>query len=189
MKTFGKNSGMTMVEMGVVLVIAAIVMTGMLSAYTDGIRYWRSASEKSMLYNEGSTALIKISKWIRGSSFIRIKSMSGLPNARLELRYPSSTSSAEFYFVESDKSLKWNDQTEGRNQFNKTLLPEVRFRTGGYDDEPYLYVKQLRFLPLDDIGQGSPQLVGYSLVKIEMVLEDQKGDTLYLSSVASKRNK
>ena len=187
-KAFGE-AGLTLVEMAVVMIIAAIVMTGMLVAYTDGISYWRSTSDRMVLYNEGSTALALMSKWIRISNFIKIKSMSGFPDSKLELGYNNTSWGAEFYFMEANNEVRWNDQTEGRNKFNMTLLPEVKFRGSRPNEEPYLRVKNLKFTPLDDIGQGSPQLVGYSLVKIELVLQDPDGDTLYLSSVASKRNK
>jgi hypothetical protein len=178
-----------MVEMGVVLTISAIVLTGMLVAYTDGIRYWRSTSDKMTLYNEGTMALALMSKWIRNSNFVKIKSFSGLPNAKIELKYPHPSWSAEFYFVDQAGELKWNDQTQDRNKFNMKLLPAVSYRGTRPGDDPYLSVKDARFTSLDDIGWGSPQLVGYSLIKIELVLESAEGDTLYLSSVVSKRNK
>lgn len=193
MNVDGKNHkyarGLTVAELAVVMTISAIVLTGMLVAYTDGISFWKASSDKMLLYNEGSTALAKMSKWIRNSSFVKIKSFSGIPNSKLELKYHDTSWGAEFYFIEQNNSVIWNDKTEGRNKFNMRLLPAVRYRGTGPNEEPYLKVKSLKFTPLDDIGQGSPQLIGYSLVKIELVLESPEGDTLYLSSVASKRNK
>lgn len=178
-----------MVEMGVVLTISAIVLTGMLVAYTDGIRYWRSTSDEMVLYNEGTMALALMSKWIRNSNFVKIQSFSGLRNSKIELKYPNPSWSAEFYFVDQSGELKWNDQTEDRNKFNMRLLPAVHYRYLGRNEEPYLTVKDAKFTSLDDIGRGSPQLLGYSLIKLELVLESADGDTLYLSSVVSKRNK
>ena len=184
----GVDFGMTLVELAIVMVISSIFFTGMLVTYVNGIGYWRSTSDMLVLYNEGTIALDKMSKWIRNANFIRIKSISGSPNAKLELKYPPPSRSAEFYFIRSTGEVRWNDQTENRNQFNKTLLPAVRFRGRPRGEDPYLTVKKLEFTALDDIGTPSPQLKGYSLIKIELVLENQDGDTLYLSSVASKRN-
>lgn len=183
------QAGFTLVEMAVVLIISSIVIVGMLTAYTDGIRYWKSSTEKIVLYNEGSLALAKMAIWIRNANFIRIRPFSGLPDAKLDLRYNNPAWGAEFFFVEGAGELRWNDQTEGRNIFNRRLLPIVRFRGRGPNEKSYLTVKDAWFTALDDIGTPSPMLLGYSLIKIELVLENQDGDTLYLSSVVSKRNK
>jgi len=180
---------MTLVEVATVIAISAIVFTGVLIAYTDGIGYWQDTSEEFALYNEGTMALSLMGRFIRNANFIRIRSYSGLPFARLELGYPQEdTWSAAFYFVREDGSLRWNDQTQGRNKFNLKLLPAVEYRQDR-DEDPYLTVISARFTPLDDIGSQSPTLIGYSLVRIELILEDSREDTLYLSSVVSKRNK
>lgn len=180
---------MTLVEMIVVMVMSAIVFAGMLVTYVNGIGYWKSTSDTMVMFNEGTTALEKMSRWIRNSNFIQIRSMAGEHNARLELRYNDPAASASFYFIRSSGEVLWNDHTEDRNQFNMRLLPAVSYRGRPRNEEPYLKVKRLEFIPLDDIGPGSPQLLGYSLIRIELVLEDQEGDTLFLSSVAAKGNK
>ncbi len=106
----------------------------------------------------------------------------------MDLDYPDENWSAAFYFVRGDGSLRWNDHTEGRIRFNQKLLPAVRYRRGR-NETPYLAVIDATFTPLDDIGFQSPTLLGYSLVRIELILEDSRGDTLHLSSVISKRNR
>lgn len=182
-------SGMTIVEISVVMAIAAIVMTGVLIAYADGVREWKYTSERKLLHDEGRMALALMGRFIRNANFIKIKSYSGLPNASLESSYPDEIGGggARFYFLHGSKSIRWNDQSEGRNKFNMMLIPATNFR-GEAGDEPYLRVKRARFVPLDDIGSPSPTLEGYSFIRIELVLEDSQEDTLYLSSVVSKRN-
>lgn len=182
------RSGVTLVEISTVIAISAIVFTGVLIAYTDGIRRWQDTSEEFDLYNEGTLALKVMGRFIRQANFIKIKSSSGLPFSRLELDYPENIGSAVFYFQARDGSLRWNDQTEGRNKFNLRLLPAMKYRQNR-GETPYLTVKSARFTPLDDIGYQSPTLTGYSLIKIELILADPQEDTLYLSSVVSKRNK
>jgi prepilin-type N-terminal cleavage/methylation domain-containing protein len=183
------RSGLTIIEMAVVMTIAAIVMTGLLIAYADGVREWRFTTDRMVLHDEGRTALSLMGRFIRQASFIKIKSYSGLSNASVELKYPEEIGggSAKFYFIKDAGVLKWNDQTEGRNKFNMRLLPAVTFR-GEPGDPLYMNVKRARFTPLDDVGFSSPTLQGYSLIKIELILEDAREDTLYLSSVISKRN-
>lgn len=180
---------MTLVEVAAVMAISAVVFTGVLIAYSGGIGHWQDTSEELTLYNEGTLALSLMGRFIRNADFIKIKSYSGVASAKLELGYPQEdTWSAVFYFVREDGSLRWNDQTEGRNKFNMKLLPAVKYRQDD-DQDPYLTVIDAKFTPLDDIGFQSPTLIGYSLVKIELILGDSRGDTLYLSSVVSKRNK
>lgn len=169
------------------MAISAIVFTGVLIAYSEGVGQWLDTSEEFTLYNEGTAALSLMGRFIRQASFISIRGYSGVASARLDLNYPEDIGSATFYFVRQDGSLRWNDQTEGRNSFNMRLLPAVVFRQGR-NETPYLTVVDATFTPLDDIGFQSPTLIGYSLVRIELILADSRGDTLYLSSVVSKRN-
>lgn len=180
--------GMTIVEMAVVMALSAIVLIGMLVAYTDGITYWRATSGRMLLYNEGTTALSRMTRWMRNSNYIRIRPVHGRKNAKVILGYIDDSWGAEFYYVPSEKSIRWSDQTEGRNLFNMRLLPSIRYRGTRPNEKPYLYVDSLTFTPLDDIGFGSPELVGYSLVRIDLLMESQDEDTLRLSAVVSKRN-
>ncbi len=182
------RSGITLIEVATVIAISALVFTGMLIAFTEGVVHWGDTSEEFTHYNEGTAALALMGRFIRNASFITIKSYSGVASARLELDYPEDVGSAAFYFVKESGRLNWNDQTEGRNKFNLRLLPAVKYRQAR-GEKPYLTVKSARFTPLDDLGFGSPTMMGYSLIKIELVLEDPENDTLYLSSVVSKRNK
>jgi type II secretory pathway component PulJ len=181
------KAGITLVEVAAVIAISAIVFTGVIIAYSEGVGHWQDTSEEFTLYNEGTAALSLMGRFIRQASFVRIRSYSGVADSRLELDYPEDIGSATFYFVKEDGSIRWNDQTEGRNRFNLRLLPAVNYRQGR-DDMPYLNVIDATFTPLDDIGIGSPTLLGYSLVRIDITLESSREDTLQLSSVVSKRN-
>jgi len=186
----GRSSGTSLVEVLVVMLMSGILATGMLLAYTQSIKFWKAATEKNVMYNEGSLVLSKMSSYIRNADYIMVRSVSGHPEARMDIRYPDKIGgSASFYFEPQHRRLKWNDQTMGNNRFNMTLLPYWHFRTSGYDDEPYLYVDDIRFVPLDDIGQRSPQLYGYSLIKIDLYLSDNRDNELHLTSVYAKRNK
>ena len=183
------NSGLTLAEIVVVMAISSIVFTGMLVTYVEGVRYMRRNSSMMTLYNEGSAVLEKMQQMIREAGRIRISSYGGTSNAQLELDYNDiwGGGEAEFYFSRVNQVLRWNDRRRDTRKLHMILLRMLDFETGPYD-EPYLKVKDLRFYPLDHIGIPSPYLRGYSLIKIEMVLEDDRGDTLYLSAVSSKRN-
>ncbi len=181
------RSGMTLVEIVTAMAIASIVFTGVLIAYSSGIGHWQDTSEEMVLYNEGEMAFTLMGRFIRNANFIRIRSYSGLPQAMLELGYPDESWSAAFYFARGDGSLRWNDQVLGHNRFNLTLLPAVEYRQQR-NETPYLTVNRVRFIPLDDLGVQGPMLTGFSLIRIELTLEDSRGNTVQLSSVVSKRN-
>ena len=184
-----KNSGMTLAEVVVVMAISAIVFTGMMVTYLEGVRYTRQNSSMMMLHNEGKTALEMMGGLIRQAARVRIASQGGVSNSRLELDYndPWGGGDAEFYFSKAGKVLRWSDRTRDNRKLHMTLLPMLDIDTGPYE-EPYLKVKDCRFTSLDHLGIPSPYLKGYSLIKVELVLEDDQGDTLYLYSVHSKRN-
>ncbi len=190
MKKTKPNAGLTIVEVVSAMAIAAIAFTGMLYTYTEGVRYTRQNSSKMVLYNEGSAALSKMSKAIRLCGRARIKPFGGVSNAKLDMAYAADWGggAADFYFNELGENIKWNDRRRGTNKLNMTLLPMLDFNTG-HGEEPYLKVKDLTFTDLDHIGTPSPYIRGFSLIRIELVLEDDRGDTLYLSTVSSKRNK
>jgi len=184
-----KNTGLTAVEIVVVMAVSAIVFTGMLVTYAEGVKYTRQNSSMMTLYSEGSAVLRKMGGMIREAGRVRIFPHGGVSNARLELDYNRDWGGgeAEFYFSRATNVLKWSDKRRRTRKLHMTLLPMLDIETGPHE-EPYLKVKDFRFTPLDHIGSPSPYLEGYSLIKIEMVLEDDRGDTLYLSAVHSKRN-
>jgi len=190
-KYFGKNCGMTLAEVVIAMAISAIVFTGMLVAYTDGISYTREHSSMMTMHNEGKAALAKMGKYIRRAGRVRIRPYGGVSNAQIELDFTDvhyDGGDVEFIFSKSNKNIKWNNRMGDEARLNMTLLPMLDTHTGP-QQEPYLKVKDCRFTPLDHIGPPSPYLQGWGLIKVEMVLEDDRGDTLYMSSVFAKGNK
>lgn len=190
-KYFRKNSGMTLAEMVIAMAISAIVLTGMLVAYTDGVIYTRENASMMTMHDEGKTALDKMGAYIRRAARVRIRPYGGVSNAQIELDYTDvhyDGGDVEFIFSKSGEKIKWNNRMGNDARLNMTLLPMLNTHTGP-QEEPYLKVKDCRFTPLDHIGPPSPYLRGWGLIKVELVLEDDQGDTLYMSSVFAKWNK
>ena len=78
LKTRNTNAaGLTLVEIIIAMTIAAIVFTGMLYTYTEGVKYTRHNSNMMVLYNEGTTALDFIGQRIRLCKKARIRSYGG----------------------------------------------------------------------------------------------------------------
>ena len=129
-------------------------------------------------------------KHIRQAARARVRPYEGVENAQIELDYTDEKfegGDIEFIFSKSNKKIKWNDTRGGTAKLNMPLLPFLNIDVGPHD-EPYLKVKDCRFTPLDHIGPPSPYLKGWGMIKIELTMEDEEGDTLYMSSVHAKRN-
>jgi len=188
-KRFSNNKGLSLIEIVTALLISSIAFTGLLVAYTDGVRYVRDYSERSVMYSEGTAALETISRFIRVSSRALIKSYGGNRRTKLELRFPSEIGGrTEFYYVDAVHELRWNDSSENRNKFNMVLIPLMDYRRAPGEDA-YIKVKHCEFTPMDFMGVTNPLTQGYGLIKTELVLENVYGDTLYMSNVTAKRNR
>ena len=184
------DSGLSLAEIVVAMAVSAIVFTGMLVAFTEGVRYTRENSSMLTMHNEGKAALEMMGKNIRQAARVRVRPYEGVENAQIELDYTDEKfegGDIEFIFSKSNKKIKWNDRRGGTAKLNMPLLPFLDIDTGPHD-EPYLKVKDCRFTPLDHIGPPSPYLKGWAMIKIELTMEDNEGDTLYMSSVHAKRN-
>jgi prepilin-type N-terminal cleavage/methylation domain-containing protein len=189
----GRN-GVTLVEVMATVFIMGIAITGLAIAYSEGISHWRRASEKMVLYNEGSQALYKIEKAVRRCGFMTTSPYGGYPDAYMQLRVPVgnglgdiSARVVEYYFYPPDKSIRVNDLTGDYGEFNGQLLP-IMHPHSRQGQKPYLTVKSVRFRMVDPERPDNPTPDGYGLVRVELVLEAPLGDTLYLSSVMAKRN-
>jgi prepilin-type N-terminal cleavage/methylation domain-containing protein len=82
-KYLRKNSGMTLAEVVIAMAISAIVLTGMLVAYVDGVRYTSENSSMMTMHNEGKAALMKMGKYIRRAARVRIRPYGGVSNAQI----------------------------------------------------------------------------------------------------------
>jgi len=190
----GLIAGAPLIQMAFTVFIAGIAITGMVVAYSGGMEMWKKSTEQMVLYNEGSSALALIDRFVRRAGFLTVKSYAGHPNSMLELEVPVRTPRNEldyrlvqFYFLGFDKTLRWNDLTGPQGVFNQKLLPMVTYRQQN-QEEPYLTVRYVKFTPIDPIRPNDPTTNGYTLVKIDLVLDALRGDSLHLSSVACRRN-
>lgn len=182
---------MTLAEAVIAMAISAIVLTGMLAAYTDGIRYTRENASMMTMQNEGEAALEMMGNYIRKAARVRIRPYGGVSNAQIELDYTDvhyDGGDVDFIFSKSNKNIKWNNRMGNEARLNMNLVPMLNTQTGP-GEEPYLKVMDCRFTPLDHIGAPSPYLRGWGLVKIDLLLEDDQGDSLRMSSVFAKWNK
>ncbi len=186
-------AGVTLVELLATMLIGGIAISGLAVAYGDGLKTWRRASEKMVLYSEGSAALSLIERFVKRSSYITTYTNTGVPSRKMDLTLPVKVSNvifyrtAQFYYFTFDNSLRWNNLTGEFNAFNQKLLPmsNFRYRSG---ETPYLTILEASFTPVDTLAQTSPSTEGCTSVRIILKLADARGDSLTMSSVVSRRN-
>ena len=187
-------AGVTLVELLVTMIIAGIAMSGMVIAYTDGLTILRRATDKMVLFNEGTAALSVIERRVRASSLMETYTSIGIPSQRLRIldsiKHGNNFTDREvqFYYYPPDNSVRWNDNTGNVGIFNQQLLPLSNFSypQGG---RPYLRVEEVSFTPIDSIRPNNMGTQGFAMVKVNLVLSDSRGDTVSLSSIMSKRNR
>jgi Tfp pilus assembly protein PilE len=186
-------AGVSLVEVMVTIFIAGIAMSGLVIAYTDGIRAWKSAAEKMALYNEGTSALSLMERFVRDATYVSTGTTNGVPSNYMDLKVlvrrgnTDIERGAKFYFYTADATVRWNNLTGTQGIYNIRLLPlsNFRYRPG---ETPYLEVQRAEFTPMDPIRPDNPTTSGYGLIKIDLLLNDSRGDTLNLTSLVSKRN-
>ncbi len=186
-------AGVTLIEVVVAIFIAGIALSGMVMAYTDGLRTWRRASDKMAVYTEGAAVLSLITRFAQRSGSINTYTGVGVPSPRMALSIPVRAGrsvfyrGAEFYYYSFDRSLRWNNMTGSFNAFNQKLLPMMNIGNNP-GETPYLEIQEATFTPYVPPGVYDLSSANCSAVKIKLVLSDASGDTITLSSIASKRN-
>jgi len=105
----------------------------------------------------------------------------------MEVKIPGR-GEAHFYYLTYDKSLRWNNLTGAIGYFNRKLLPMSNFRYEN-DETPYLEVQEASFTPIDPLRPMNPTTEGYRVVKISLLLNDSRGDTMAVSSVVTRVNR
>jgi hypothetical protein len=171
-----KYSGVTLIELVFVLFISSIVFGALLSIYYYGIVSFRSVSSKYQMLSEGSAILDVIGASIRTADTVRVYEASDPNRTRLSTKYSGQEPGTyEYYYNPRDSVLKMNDLRMGHNDYNVTILPIPPIgRTFGTMKKPF-NVKKVYFQRTDDDGPNA------WTVKVDLVLEDGRGDTLALS--------
>jgi hypothetical protein len=186
-------AGSTLVELMATILVGGIAMSGMAVAYSDALTQWRTASEKMVIFSEGTSTLSLIERFVRQASYINTYTPNRQPSPRMDLRVLVFDGNvieervAEFYYTASDNSLRWNNITGDNGVFGDRLLPLFSYHVD-VGQPPYLEIQKATFTPVDSIPSFSPTNDGFTSVRIDLVLNDASGDTLSLSSVVSRRN-
>jgi len=191
---FSSRAGVSLVEVMATILIGGIAISGMVVAYCDGLGYWTRASEKMVLYNEGTSVLSLIERFVRQASYINTYTPNRQPSPRMDLRVlvfdgnAIDEKIAQFYYNSSDNTLRWNNITGENGVFGERLLPQFNFRLDAVEN-PYLEIQKATFTPVDSIPSITPTMDGFASVKIDLMLKDARGDSLSLTSIVSRRNR
>jgi len=165
MKRNRQNSGTTLVEVMVTLIIASSFFIALLKIYTYGIEQYGNISMKYKMYEETAWAFEQIEE------IIWVASSANITSSRLELYIPEIRGDAygsgwiEFYVNGRDHTLRMNDRRHGFNNFNQQILPVAsrqRIRRFG--------ARRLAYRVIDAQYEFADDY-GYS-IKIDLTVED-----------------
>jgi len=195
---FGDSRGWTFVEVILAIFISSIVMGGIVLAFTDAMREWSRASQRLVMFEEGTQTMDLIQRHIRSAIKIEEpRSYGGNSYAFLRLQFVNRDDIdgrykiSEFFYSGTDNSVRYNGNSlkdEGGGWIsNKRLLPSIYPPTEPGEDQ-YIAVKRLKFTVPEEYRPTNPINPQIGIVRVEMTLESPKGDTLYLSSLMAKRN-
>jgi len=198
-KLFRDNSASSLIEVMASLIIASILIWGVVTAYEYGVRLYDSITSKYLMQNEGSIKLRFIEAWIRMADVITINEYNEANRTKLTTRLPDTDydghvdGNIEFFTNTRDGSLRMNDRRLGKNNFNVRVLPITTLRVNRRDPYgrfPYR-IRSVRFSRGDDDIEGYTPTPGAQdyVVNIDIILEDDNGNTVALSSSQSKLNK
>jgi type II secretory pathway pseudopilin PulG len=184
------SAGTTLVEVMATVIIASIAVSGLLTAYLDGIRTIKLETETMVMYTEGQAALIFIDRAIRHAHLVTTRQSWRESSHFLYTKGPGkqyTVDGADFFFHQSDNSLRWNDFTGTQPVFNKPLIPLFEFRQQR-NEKPYIKVVDATFTAIDPDRPPNPTTEGFTLIKVNLKLAGPRGDTLEMSSIVARGN-
>ncbi|OQX92910.1 MAG: hypothetical protein B6D58_00585 [candidate division Zixibacteria bacterium 4484_95] len=178
-----KDNGVNLIELMFVMFISGIVVTALVSVYYYGIVSFQSVSSEYQMLSEGSAVLDSIGRSISQADSVYVYEASDSNRTRLFTYYSSSQKrgSYEYFYNSQDKILKMNDLISGHNDYNITILPIPSSGSGFSRMEKPFDVRTVYFQRIDD--DNSPNAW---TVKVDVVLEDKRGDIFTLSRTATR---
>ena len=170
-----KDNGVNLIELMFVMFISGIVVTALVSVYYYGIVSFQSVSSEYQMLSEGSAVLDSIGRSISQADSVYVYEASDSNRTRLFTYY------SEYFYNSQDKILKMNDLISGHNDYNITILPIPSSGSGFSRMEKPFDVRTVYFQRIDD--DNSPNAW---TVKVDVVLEDKRGDIFTLSRTATR---
>ena len=193
------NSGMTLVEVVISLIIASILSVSLVMCYVYGIKQFNVVASKYQMLNEGATQLRKMEKNFRLADQVTIFESHEPLRSRASLHIPDiarngyDIGNVDYFTNIQDRSLRINNRKYEVNKFNERILPMVVQESDRNDrSAKYPYkLKKMEFCDGDSLISDYVPGNGVSpyIVCINMVLEDTLGNTVALSSTISRLNK
>jgi prepilin-type N-terminal cleavage/methylation domain-containing protein len=193
------NSGMTLVEVVISLIIASILSVSLVMCYVYGIKQFNVVASKYQMLNEGASQLRQIEKNFRLADRVTIFESHDPLRSRASLHVPDiarngyDLGDVEYYTNIEDRSLRKNNSKFGINKFHERILPMVAKESDRNDrTTKYPYkLKKMEFCDGDSLISDYVPRNGVSpyIICINMVLEDSLGNTVALSSTVSRMNR
>jgi hypothetical protein len=189
---------MTLVEVVVSILIASFLTSALVWAYVRGVELFDKSSSRFQMLVEGTARLRKIESNIRQADRMSITSSSDPLRSRLSLHWGDKDGDGfdegdiEYYVNSLDHTLRESNHQVGVNTLHQMFLPMSVTKRNRRDPtgQPSYRVAKLKFEDGDDlINNYNPNYssIPYILI-ITMVLEDDLGNSVALSSTVSRLN-
>jgi len=197
MKHLKNSRGFTLIEVVVTMAVATILVVALDNVYITGLKEFQRLASRFKMYEEAALKLYyqsqdrDLTKPGRASlETLIMNAESAYPaGSRLTLTMrakdpPYLEGDVEIFLNTQNGTLRYNDRRVGKNEFNKQILPIVsesrrrRFRR----DTPNTAYRVVSA----DFRYGDPG--GYS-IEAEIVMEDDLGNTVRLTTAALINNK
>ncbi len=184
-------AGTTLVEVIVTMFISTIAIGGLAMAFADGVGIYRKETARIVLYNEADAAMRLIGQHFYCAYYVNTRQAWNEPSSYLYMESPGlnfeGKSRAEFFFYPQDNSMRWNDLSGNVGRFNLMLIPEFDYDEEP-DEPPYVTVEALSFTGIDPVRPPNPTTEGFLLIRVDLKLRSDRGDSLVVSKMFGKTN-
>ena len=188
-KKIKSRAGFTLVEMAIALFCATLLFIALVRIYAECVKQIRNASSRIQMFNECTIALRQIEAFIRNSNMIDISESNDPNRTRLILDLPSGAGGeVEFFTNTRDHSVRMHDHRIGQSESNVLVLPKFKVASDHGPRRLPDRVMKMHFQYGDDDVEEFDNYQSEYIVKIDMVLEDDHGNIVNLSSTQSRLN-
>jgi prepilin-type N-terminal cleavage/methylation domain-containing protein len=197
MKAIQNKSGVTLVEVMVSLLIVGILTCGLVLAYARGMEQFNKTTARYYMLAEGTAQLRRIESNIRQAFKLSINNSNDPIRSKITAYWGDKDGdghpdgSIDYYVNSLDRTLRESDHRVGVNKLHRMILPITRVMSDRRDPlgTPPYQVSMFKLSDGDDlIPNYHPGVQPYILV-IQLMLTDDLGDTVSLSSTVSRFNK
>jgi prepilin-type N-terminal cleavage/methylation domain-containing protein len=169
MRKTGNNKGLTLIELMVVLAILSIVILGLVSFFSGGVRSWIAGQNQLKAQREARQVMDRMVREIREASYV--KDTSGIYN--IEFYNPVKDKTTAYSYTELDKEIK---EEIGSGTPSSLLKNVSSFFFSYYDNNGFV------------VDPPDSSRISNVKIYLEMDVDNDGNSDIILNSEASLRN-